>query len=281
MGLIAVVLALTSSLWYGTGDFLAGSQTRRTSLWTVLLVSQPAGLALMAVVVLARGEPLPWAVVPVAVGAGLLSAVAAAAYFQALAIGVMGIIGPIMSLSVCVPVLVGVVGGERPSALQAVGMAVALGGVVVASHEKSAGEHHPATGRASILLVVLAASAWGFGMVLYARGASADPYWSVTLGRVASVLFFALTFAFARPLMKLSRTAVAPLLAVGALEVGAFTLFSVASTLGYLSLVSILSSIYPVFLLILARVFLHERLSRAQLAGVAATLLGVALIAVG
>lgn len=281
MGVIAVVLALASSLSYGACDFLAGSQTRRTSLWTVLVVSQPAGLALMLLAVLARGEPLPWDVVPVALGAGLLGAVAAAAYFQALAVGVMGIIGPIMSLSVCVPVLVGVASGERPSALQAAGILLALGGVVLASREKSAGEHHTTTSGVSIALVAVAASAWGFGMVLYARGASMDPYWSVTLGRAASVLFFALAFAMARPLLKLSRTAVGPLLAVGALEVSGFTLFSVASTLGYLSVVSILSSVYPAFLLILARVFLRERLSRVQLAGVAAALLGVALIAVG
>lgn len=281
MGVVAIVLALGSSLSYGACDFLGGSQTRRTSLWTVLLISQPAGLVLMALLVLYRGDPLPWEVLPVALGAGLLTVAAAAAYYKALAIGVMAIIGPIMSLSVSVPVVVGLVSGERPSALQCAGIAVALGGVVLASHEKSAGEDHQATSRASIWLAALGASAWGLGMVLYAQGASADPYWSVTLGRAASVLVFALAFGVARPIPQLTRTSVAPLLAVGALEVGGFTLFSVASTLGYLSVVSILSSIYPAFLAILAYLFLHERLSRAQLTGVAAALLGVALIAVG
>ena len=67
----------------------------------------------------------------------------------------------------------------------------------------------------------------------------------------------------------------------GALAVCAFTLFSVASTFAYLSIVSVLGSIYPVFIALLAYVVLHERLTRAQLVGVAAALTGVALIAAG
>jgi drug/metabolite transporter (DMT)-like permease len=63
--------------------------------------------------------------------------------------------------------------------------------------------------------------------------------------------------------------------------VGGNALFSVASTLGYLSIVSVLSSVSPVFLVVLAYVFLHERLSRAQQLGVASALVGVALIAAG
>ena len=106
-----------------------------------------------------------------ALAAGLLMVVTLAAYYQALAIGVMSIIGPIFSLSVAVPVIVGLARGERPSPVQLAGVAIALGGVFLASREKSAGEQHTATSRASIGLALLSGTAYGFVMVLYAQGA--------------------------------------------------------------------------------------------------------------
>jgi len=279
--MFAVVLALASSLSYAVGDILAGSQTRRTSLWTVIIFSQLAGLSLLALVVLARGHALPEEALLPALGAGLLTVVAIAAGYQALAIGVMSIIGPIFTLGAAVPVIVGLASGERPSAWQLAGIAIALGGVILASREKSAGEHHQATSRASILLAVLCAASYGFVMVLYAHGAQSDPYWSLLLGRSTAMIVFALAFAVMRPSLKLTRAAALPILAVGLFETGGITLFSVASTLGYLSIVAVLSSVYPVFLALLAYVFVHERLSRTQQLGIASALVGVAVIAAG
>ena len=279
--MFAIVLALAASLSFGTSDFLAGSQTRRTSLWTVIVFGQLAGLSLMALVVLARGHALPEEVLLPALGAGLLTVVAVAAGYQALAIGVMSIIGPIVSLCAAVPVIVGLASGERPSAAQLVGIGIALGGVILATREKSAGEHHQATSKLSIVLAVLAALAYGFVMVFYAQGAQSDPYWGVFLAKTVTVALFALAFLVMRPGLKLTRAAAVPLLAIGAFAVGGNALFSVASALGYLSIVSVLSSISPVLLVALAYVFLHERLSRTQQLGVASALVGVALIAAG
>jgi drug/metabolite transporter (DMT)-like permease len=279
--MVAAVLALVASLCYGTGDVLAGNQARRTTLWTVLVFSQLAGLVVMALVLMARGRALPQEALLPALGAGLLVVVSTAAYYQALAIGVMGIVAPIGGLGAAVPVIVGLASGERPSAPQLAGIGIALGGVVLASRAKSAGEHHQATSRASILFAVLAALAWGFIMVLFAQGAQSDPYWTVALSRATSVTVFVLAFVVMRPELRLTRAAALPILAVGLCEAGGFTLFSVASTLGYLSVVSVLTSVYPVFVVTLAYIFLHERLSRTQQAGVASAIAGVALIAAG
>ena len=235
----------------------------------------------MTLIVLARGESLPQEVLLPAFAAGLLMVVTLAAYYQALAIGVMSIIGPIFSLSIAVPVIVGLARGERPTAVQFTGIVIALGGVFLASREKSAGAHHKATSRASVGLALLSGTAYGFVMVFYAQGAEADPYWSIALSRLTSAAVFALAFAVMRPSLRYVKGAAAPLLAIGVFEVGAFTLFSVASTYAYLSVVSVLGSVYPVFLALLAAVFLRERLAGAQVVGVIATLVGVALIASG
>ncbi len=279
--MLAIVLALAAGASWGGSCFLSGSQTRRTSLWTVIVFSQLAGLSLLAVIVLARGRALPDEVLLPALAAGLLSVVSIAASYQALAIGVMCIIGPIISLSVAVPVVVGLAAGERPSALQLAGIAVALGGVVLASREKSAGTCHQSTSRASVGYAVLTAVVWGVVMVLYAKGGEADATWTVFLSRSTSTAILALAFVVTRPRLKLTKAAMAPILAVGAFEVAGNQLFSVAATLGYLSVTSVLSSVYPIFVIGLAYVLLHERLSRTQQLGIAAAVTGVALIAAG
>jgi uncharacterized membrane protein len=247
----------------------------------VIVFSQFAGLGLMAVIVLARGRELPGEVLLPALVAGVLSVVSIAASYQALAIGVMCIIGPIISLSVAVPVVVGLASGERPSVLQLTGIAIALGGVVLASREKSAGTCHQSTSRASVGYAVLTAVVWGVVMVLYAKGGESDVSWTVLLSRSTSTAILTLGFLVARPKLKLTRAAAVPILAIGAFEGAGNQLFAVAATLGYLSIASVLSSIYPIFVIALAYAFLHERLSRAQQLGVAAALAGVALIAAG
>ena len=285
--MLALVLAFAASLSYGVGDFIAGFEARRTSLWTVLLFTQLTGLLLMVLIVALRGEPFPPSVLAPGLVAGLLMALFAAAYYKALAVGVMGIIAPIVSLSVAVPVIVGFAGGERPSALQLAGIAAAVAGVVLASREKTVDDGVRAdrgaarSSRAGIGLALLAATAYGVAMVLYAHGAKADPYWNITLSRATSAAVFVAAVAVVRPTLRVTRRSVVPLMISGALAVCAFTLFSVASTFAYLSIVSVLGSIYPVFIALLAYVVLHERLTRAQLVGVAAALTGVALIAAG
>jgi len=188
-----------------------------------------------------------------ALGAGLLSAVSVATYYQALAIGVMGIIGPVCSVGTAVPVIVGLASGER----------------------------HEATSKLSIVLAALSAASFGFAMVFYAQGAQSDPYWTVVIARSTSMTIFALAFVVLRPGLKLRRATAVPILAVGVLGTVGAVLFTVATTLGYLSIVSVLSSIFPVLLIILAYVFLRERLSRTQPLGVASALVGVALVATG
>lgn len=279
--MLAIVLALAAGASWGGSCFLSGSQTRRTSLWTVIVFSQLAGLGLMAVILLARGRTLPDEIVLPALAAGVLSVVSIAASYQALAIGVMCIIGPIISLSVAVPVVVGLAAGERPSAVQLAGIAIALSGVILASREKSAGTCHQATSRASVGFAVLTAVVWGVVMVLYAKGGETDASWTVFLSRSTSTAILAFAFVVVRPSLKLTRAAAVPIMAIGVFEVVGNQLFSVAATLGYLSVASVLSSVYPVFLIGLAYFLLHERLSRTQQIGIAAALAGVTLIAAG
>ena len=71
------------------------------------------------------------------------------------------------------------------------------------------------------------------------------------------------------------------LIGVGIADVGATLLYAEATRRGLLSVVGVLSSLYPIVIVVLARVLLAERIARSQLAGVAVALAGVALISAG
>jgi drug/metabolite transporter (DMT)-like permease len=77
------------------------------------------------------------------------------------------------------------------------------------------------------------------------------------------------------------RRDLALLLAIGVGDVAANAAFAVASRSGLLSVVAVLSSLYPVVTVLLARQLLQERLRRVQVVGVGGTLVGVALLAAG
>ena len=127
------MLALAASLSWGLGDFGGGLGSRRTSVIWVLVVSQVAGLALVGAMALATqphvpsGSDLAWGAF-----AGVMGVVGLGAFYRALAVGTMGVVGPIAATGVVVPVVYGLVRGERPSMLQALGMAFAVAGVALA-----------------------------------------------------------------------------------------------------------------------------------------------------
>ena len=96
-------------------------------------------------------------------------------------------------------------------------------------------------------------------------------------GSVAALLLLAVAF---RSRIKMALPDLPALFAVGILDVGADVFFAFATTLGLLSVVSILSSLYPVSTVILARIVLNERMARVQQAGIGLAFAGVLLISV-
>lgn len=368
--MIAAVLALTASLVWGTSDFAAGYMGRRTTVWAVVLLTQFAGLAATGAVVLALGHPFPppagW--VP-GMLAGLSGLVAVVSFYTALSIGVMSLVASISSTGIMVPVLVGLVRGERPSVIQYAGMTLAVCGVVLASREPrrdtATGTHGEeddafvATGPAgplvapphqvshedgplaaggpvqsscdrspqappdseassdirtppdigappalvtaaaarpsrrfatifrprsattlSFVLALVAAVAIGASYVGMDAAADYDSYWGVFLMRATSSPLVLLTFLIVRPTLGVSPRHVLPILLVGIGDTTANTLFAVASTYGYLSVVSVLGYLYPVVTVLLAHVVLHERLAPVQRVAAGAALAGAIMVAV-
>lgn len=278
----AVALALTSSVAWGFADFFGGLQSRKRAVLAVLVVGQTAGfgLAVVGVLLVGDGPPGGGAWIAWAMAGNLFGLVGLAAFYRGLASGNMGVVAPISSAAAIVPLVVGLARGERPGAVQAVGVAIAIAGVVLASREQSEAD----AGRrvaAGVGLAIVAALGFGSFFVAMDRASDADPYWAILAARTASIaVLWTLTLATRTEVPR--RVAdLRVLVPIGLLDTGANLLFALASTQGLLSLVAVLASVYPVVTVLLARFVLHERLHPLQRVGAVAALAGAALISSG
>jgi len=265
--------ALLASLLWVTADFLAGRASRAHPAVLVALVGQAAGLIALTLILLIRGVDAE-SLIPGALS-GVVGSVAILAFYRALALGTMSVIAPIVATSAVVPVLAGVlIDGERPSALQWTGMAIALAGVTLASREPA---HTKAIdARKAIQLAIVAAVFIGLALVFLGRAAEHDSLGGVAAARVVGVVILgvlAWRVTARAPLKELPKLG-----AIGLLDTGANTAFAIATTGGLLSLVAVLGGLFPVVTVALAYVFLHERLVPIQRVGVLLALAGIPLI---
>lgn len=275
---MAVVLALLSSLMWGTADFLGGLASRSRPAYAVVAGSQAMGLLVIggfALITQAWHGPTTW--LWWAVAAGVSGTTGLVCFYAALGSGTMGVVSPIAALGAVVPVLIAISTGERPSAMTVAGLLFALAGAVAASGPELRG----GAGVRPVALAAVAGVGFGLALVSIERGSQVSAVMTLTGMRATSVSAFLVVAVALRSVGGL-RPPDAPLLAVvGVGDVGANLLFALASQRGLLSITSVLGSLYPVVTVLLARVVLRERLQRVQQLGITAALGGVALVALG
>jgi drug/metabolite transporter (DMT)-like permease len=275
-----VPAALLASLLWGSADFLAGRASRRQPVLLVAFVGQASGLAALAAILAVRGLDAA-ALAPGAL-AGVAGVAGVTALYAALGLGTMSIVAPIAATSAIVPVITGIADGERPVALQWIGVVAALIGVVLAAREP--GEDASEDSRAAIRLALLAALTIGLSLVFLDRAAEHDALSGVGAARAVSAPALAAALWWHRrgaPAPAATPRGIAPLAGIGLLDTAANAAFAIATTGGLLSLVSVLSGLFPVVTVALAYVLLGERLAPLQRAGVALALVGVPLISAG
>jgi uncharacterized membrane protein len=271
---VIAALALTAALFYGAADFLGGLASRRTASLRVLLISAPVGL--VPLVVFAVHEPWPsTSVLLYGFGSGLGAAGGLLLLYRALSVGRMNVVAPVSAaVAAAVPVLVGLVLGERPAAAALLGVALALVAVGIVSRTPGAGGGDLATG---LGLAVCAGVGFGMFFVLLfpVRNAGVAPLLVVRLTTCLVVLVAA---AWSGQLALPPRRIWPAAAAGGLLEVTAHLCYLAAVRHGMLALVAVLSSLYPVSTVLLARIVLRERFGGAQVVGLGLAMLGVTLI---
>ncbi len=190
------------------------------------------------------------------------------------------IVAPVATASALVPIAVGVAGGERPSPAAYVGMLAVVAGVALAGSGPVSGPLTRARVRLSVGYGLLAALGIGTFLVGLDTSAPGDPFWVLLVARSTAC---AATAAVVVPRLHreaLPAAAVAgPAVLIGVLDVAANACFVLASRAGLLSVVTVLSSLCPAVTVLLARLWLGERVTRFQDAGLVVALAGVVLVA--
>jgi drug/metabolite transporter (DMT)-like permease len=280
---MAVVLSLLSAAAYGLSDFLGGVLSKRATPWSVALVGQLTGAVIvLALTALTEGDPtaadLRWALV-----AGAGNGFGTAFLYRGLASGRMGVVAPVSGVgAVLVPVVVGLGTGERPGGLVWVGMLAALPGIWLVARAPAAedvtGAPPAQSGAVDGVLAGL-----GFGSLFAALGQIPERAGFLPLAvnqLVAAAMIVVVATVLRASWLPRERAAAAGAVtgALGALATGAFM---VASQLGYLTVTSVLASLYPAVTVVLAATLLREHVHRGQRVGLVLCGIAVTLVAAG
>ncbi|MEE1839354.1 MULTISPECIES: EamA family transporter [unclassified Streptomyces] len=276
--MIALLLALGSSLAYGCADFLGGLGARKVHVLRTVMIAAPASLAV---------ELMLWPVLGASFGVGALgwgtaSGVASAAAFsllyRTLAIGPMNVLSPVTALvSAVLPVGVGLFQGEHLGVAGLVGLPLALAAVVMVSAGHGAGSARPP--RTALLLALGAGAAIALQLVFLHQAPSDSGVAPLIVGRAVSS---AITLAAAGLMFRRlgsERPAYAVSAAAGVLDSLANLLFLMAARSGDLAVVAVITALYPAGTVLLARSVLAERIHRGQLVGLGTAAVAVSLLA--
>lgn len=273
---MGAVLALVSSALWGTADFLGGFMSRRYHPVSVYGWAQVFGCAALIAYAIATGAwrddlgYLPWAI-----ATGVVGLVAMLAFYTALATGPMGIVSPLVAVSVVIPMGYALIRGEAPAPLQVLGIVIAVIGILLASGPELNDS------RSARPLVLAGLSALGFGVftIFLDLGSEVSPVMTVTGSRITVVVLMVVVAAIARTTGGIGGRDLGVIASLGILEAASNVMFAVAISMGMLSTTAVLGSLYPVATAVLAAIVLRERLKGIQYVGVAAAMCGVVLIA--
>jgi drug/metabolite transporter (DMT)-like permease len=284
---MVVALSLAVAAFYGAADFCGGLATRRASALAVVVWSQVAGLLVLLVsLAFVPGVFHPGDLV-VSLICGATAPLAVGLLYRGLAVGVMGIVSPITAvLCAALPVAWGIAHGERPAALGLLGIAFAMVAVVLVSAATPAPE--PGAPSASrprrggippgVPEALGAGVAFGVFFIALAQVHGDSGLYPLLGTRLLSLaLMVGGAVALRRPL-RVARAGLPTIGLCGTLDMGANVLYVVATHAGALSIVAVLSSLYPAATVALAGLILRERLVRLQWAGVAIAFAGVLCI---
>lgn len=276
--MIALLLALGSSLAYGCADFLGGLGARRAHVLRTVMVAAPASLAFELLLWPVLGASFSTGALLWGAASGVASAAAFALLYRTLAIGPMNVLSPVTALvSAALPVGVGLLQGERLTPAGLLGLPLALVAVVLVSAGHGAGAARPS--RTALLLAFGAGTAIALQLVFLHQAPSDSKVAPLITGRAVAA---AVTLAAAGLLHRrlgAERPAYAMSAAAGVLDSLANLLFLFAARGGDLTVVAVITALYPAGTVLLARGVLAERIHRGQVAGLGAAAVAVTLLA--
>jgi drug/metabolite transporter (DMT)-like permease len=275
---MAVLFALLAAAAYGVSDFVGGLASRRVHAITVLLVTYPVGAVLMLLLLPAYGGPISVNTILWSIAGGLAGLAGVSLMYWSLAHAPMNIVSPVTAvLAAGVPVIAGVVIGERPSVSNWSGILLGLLAVVLISRQAE-DSPHPPVGWVAVTASVVAGIGFGVYFVCLARADTDSGVWPVVLSRVVASIALVPIAAASRRFVRMPRAVLQLAVLAGVLDATANVAFLLASRHGLLSLAAVITALYPAGTVVLASVVLKEHTGRTQRAGLAVAALSIVLL---
>lgn len=292
--MLTVVVGLSTALVFGAADFLGGLAAKRMSSILTTAIAALTGLVVIVVI----GLPLlggVWSTEAVVLGAlsGVAGAVAIGLLYACLAIGPMSILSPLTAVvSAIVPLTVGLVGGERLGPLGYVALALALVAIVLVGFTPPGrGELVRNAVRPSlkgVLMAIGSGAAIGVFLILIDQTPDESGIVPLVVNRATnSTIMFALVGVLAfiawrrgsGPVHGAIRSGLALAIACGVLDAVANAGILFGVRLGELSVMAVLTALYPAGTIILAAIVLKERIALLQYVGLALAIIAGAMLA--
>lgn len=278
---MAILLALSSALVYGVADWCGGRASRFHPSAVVTLVGQVVSLVLIVIAVAVIGTPVPSLATFVwGLGAGAAGAIGLACLYYAFANGAMTVVAPISAVvGAGLPVVVGLATGERPRTIAYIGIAVAIVGVALVSG--AIGRHDRPTPRRIIGYALVAGIGFGVLFVALDRTDSHSGLWPLVAARSSSVPLLIAIVLLTRSRLGSERRPLRLAFVAGGLDMAANVLYFEAVRGGLLSVVAVISSLYPASTVMLAFLFDRERVNRWQAVGMGAAVAALVMVTLG
>lgn len=279
--MLSILFGLSSAITWGAADFCGGLASRKAKAYQAVLFGEAVGLAILLAALLLSGEKwigwLAWLLCTIAGSMGVLGLLL---FFQAMSKGQMSVAAPVSALTAAIlPVIVGSFVEGFPGWLTMAGFVLALAAIWFIS-QPDGGPKSLRLRLADLSLPLIAGISFGVYLILIHRGSQNGLFWPMVSSRFSGVVTMVVyTLVTRQPF--LPSKPVWPLLVLnGILDISGNGLYILAGQAGRMDVAAVLASLYPASTVLLAGLFLHERLNRLQLAGILAALAAIVLMTV-
>jgi drug/metabolite transporter (DMT)-like permease len=278
---LGVVFGLLTAVGFGLSDFAVTLASRRVGPLRSLYLIQAVGLVFLLALAAILGDGLPgwsgswlWMI-----ALGVFDFAGMYLLYRAFTVGSLSIVSPIAASYAVVTGLIALAAGERPPGLVLLGTAVLVGGVIVVS--RGSGGHRGGAGLAGVPEALLAALFLGvYFWAMDGLTAEWGWLWPVSINRAVQLIcaFAVLAWSGQRVSLKPEAQTGWLLVAAGVVETAALLSFNLGVERAYTTVTTALGSLYSAVAVVLAWLFLRERLRPAQWVGILTILSGVLLV---
>lgn len=278
-----IFLAGLSALLYGISDFFGGFATRKSRVLSVLLLSQCIGITLTLLILTITSFKQP-SIQDILFGlaAGITGTMGLLILYKGIANSIVAIVSPISAvIGAIVPVIFALINGEKPNIMVSIGSIICLPAIIMITHDSGLGTKEKSVIKRSILYGISAGIAFGIFFISLSCCNEEAGLWPLVAAKTASISIIVTSMVVLKQPFYIKSSGYIPGIIASVFDMGANILFMAATQLGMLSIAVIITSMFPAPTVVLARIFMHQKIPKVRLIGFILALVGIGLISAG